>query len=135
LLSLLPETPARQHQELDLQVALGRALMDTKGFTAPGVERAYIRARELCEQIGDHQQLFLVLRGLMLYYDNRGDLQTTSQLGAQLLSLAQAEDDPASLMLAHHMMGIAMLSRGEPAAASTHHMQVLAIYTPRRTET
>jgi hypothetical protein len=53
LLALLPEATEHLHQELDLQVALGRALMDTEGYTAPEVERVYARARELCEQIGD----------------------------------------------------------------------------------
>jgi predicted ATPase len=131
LLGLLPETPARLHQALGLQVVLGQALMATKGFTASDVERVYVRARELCEQIGDNQKLFQVLRGLIVYYANRGDVQTTCQLGEQLLSLAQAEDDPTLLMLAHYMMGMAMHARGEPAAAYTHLMQVLALYTPQ----
>jgi DNA-binding winged helix-turn-helix (wHTH) protein/predicted ATPase len=131
LLHMLPEAPEHLHQELDLQMALGQALIATKGHTVPEVAHAYARARELCEQIGDTSQLFPVLRGLMLYYINRGDLQTTCQLGEQLLRLAQAQNDPASLMLAHYMMGVAMHARGEPAAAHTHHMQVLAIYTPQ----
>jgi len=45
----LPETPDRAQQELDLQAALGPALMVTKGFAAPQVVRAYARARELCQ--------------------------------------------------------------------------------------
>ena len=76
VLTTLPETPARLQQELDLQVALGPALHATKGNAAPEVERAYARARELCAQLGDTPQLFPVLRGLMVYYQKRGDLQT-----------------------------------------------------------
>ena len=79
---------------------------------------------------GDTPQLFQVLRGLMLYYINRGDVQTTSQLGEQLLRLAQAQNDPASLMLAHYMMGMAC-SPGRATSAHTHHTQVLALYTPQ----
>ena len=74
VLTTLPETPARLQQELDLQVALGTALRATKGNAAPEVEHAYARARELCAQLGDTPQLFPVLRGLMQYYLNRGDV-------------------------------------------------------------
>ena len=98
VLTTLPETPERLQQELDLQVALGTALRATKGNAAPEVERPYTRARELCAQLGDTPQLFPVLRGLMLYYQGRGQLQTASQLGEPLLRLAQALPDPAHLL-------------------------------------
>jgi predicted ATPase len=88
MLTTLPETPERLQQELDFQVALGSALLTSQGHTAPEVERAYARARELCQQVGDNPQLFPVLRGLMMYYQMRGQLQTTTQLGEQLFRLA-----------------------------------------------
>ena len=46
------------------KLALGAALMATKGYAAPEVERAYARARELCQQMGETPQLFPVLLGL-----------------------------------------------------------------------
>ena len=52
LLKTLPDTPQRTQQEMDLQTTLGPALMATKGWAAPEVEKAYTRARELCQQIG-----------------------------------------------------------------------------------
>jgi len=128
-LTTLPETPARRHQELDLQVALGAALVAIQGNAAADVERAYARARELCQQVGDTLQLFPVLRGLMLYYQNRGDLQTASHLGEQLLRLADGQVDPAPRMLAHHQLGSVLCLRGAPAVAQTHHTQALALYT------
>jgi TOMM system kinase/cyclase fusion protein len=131
VLTALPETPARLQQELDLQVALGPALRATQGNAAPEVERAYARARELCAQLGDTPQLFPVLRGLMQYYLNRGDLQTATQLGEQLLRLAQAQPDPALRLLAHYQLGSVLFYRGEPAAAQAHHTQALALYTPQ----
>ena len=57
VLTTLPETPARLQQELDLQVALGPALIATQGNAAPEVEHAYARARDLCAQLGDTPQL------------------------------------------------------------------------------
>jgi predicted ATPase len=131
VLTALPETPERLQQELDLQVALGPALSATQGYAAPDVERAYGRARELCAQLGDTPQLFPVLRGLMLYYLNRGDLQTATHLGEQSLHLAHATPDPALRLLAHYQLGNVLFWRGEPAVARTHLTQALAFYDPQ----
>jgi DNA-binding winged helix-turn-helix (wHTH) protein/predicted ATPase len=131
LLTTLPETPARRRQELDLQVALGPALIAIKGNAAPEVERAYARARELCQQVDDAPQVFLVLRGLMMYYQTLGHMQTTTRLGEQLFRLAEAQPDPAPRMLAHYQLGMALFLRGELVSAQTHHTQALALYTPQ----
>jgi TOMM system kinase/cyclase fusion protein len=131
LLTTLPETPARRQKELDLQVALGPALVATKGNAVPDAERAYTRARELCQQIGDTPQLFPVLRGLLLCYQARGQTQTAYRLGEQLLCLAQSQPEPALLLLAHFLLGMVLFLRGESAAAHTHHTKALAIYTPQ----
>ena len=105
VLRTLPDTPERLQQELDLQVAIGPALIATQGNAALEVEHAYARARELCQQVGNPPQLFPVFRGLMLYYINRGDLETAYQLGEQLLRLAHSQPDPAPRMPAHYMRG------------------------------
>jgi predicted ATPase len=130
VLTTLPETPARLQQELDLQVALGPALRATQGSAAPEVARVYARARALCAQLGDTPQLFPVLRGLIIYYQTRGDLQTATQLGEQLLRVAEAQPDPVLHMLAHYQLGTVLYYRGEPAAARTHHTQALALSDP-----
>jgi predicted ATPase/class 3 adenylate cyclase len=103
LLVTQPETRVRWQQELDLQVALGSALIVTQGNAAPEVERVYTRARELCQQVGDTPQLFPVLRGLIVYYQTRGQLQIAFQLAEQLLRLAQSQPEPVFLMLAHYI--------------------------------
>jgi predicted ATPase len=61
LLKTLPDTPERAQQDLDLQIALGPALMATKGQAAPEVEQTYARARALCQQVGDTPQRFPTL--------------------------------------------------------------------------
>jgi predicted ATPase len=87
LVVTLPETTTRARQELDLQIALGPALVATKGQASPEVLHAYARARELCQQVGETPQLFQVLRGLWLFYLLRLELQTARELGKQLLTL------------------------------------------------
>jgi predicted ATPase len=131
VLTTLPETPTRAQQELDLQVALGTAVSATQGYAASDAERAYARARVLCGQLGDTPQLLPVLRGLMSYYQSRGDLQTARQLGEQLLRLAHAQPDPAPLLLTHYQLGNILFWRGEPAVAEIHLAQALALYVPQ----
>ena len=97
VLQTLPDTPERAQHELDMQIALGQALMVTKGQAAPEVGHAYARARELCQQVGDTPQLFVVLVGLADFYRARGELETARELGEQLLALAQSQHDPERL--------------------------------------
>ena len=78
------------------RLALGPALMATKGYAAPEVEHAYARARELCQQVGETPQLFPVLLGLWRVLSARAELQTARELGEQLLSLAQRRQGPGA---------------------------------------
>jgi hypothetical protein len=64
-----------------LQLALGDALVTVKGFTVPEVEKTVLRARDLCQQLGETPQLFPVLvRLFMRFYFIRGELQTAREL-------------------------------------------------------
>jgi predicted ATPase len=81
VLQTLPETPARTRQELDVQIALGPALINTHGQASPAVAQAYARAEVLCQQLGDVPQLFPVLGGLSLFYIARGALLKARELG------------------------------------------------------
>src|SRR5262249_32600851 len=75
VLATLPASPARAHQELELQTALGPALMAIKGYAAPDVEQVYTRARELCQQVEATPQVFWVLWGLFAFYIVRAELE------------------------------------------------------------
>ena len=97
LLATLPETPARAQQELDLQIALGPALMATKGTRPRRWSRPMPGRGRCAQQVGDTPQLFPTLRGLCRFYRNRGALPTARELGEQLARLAQREADPTRL--------------------------------------
>jgi predicted ATPase len=120
LLPTLSETPARAQQELDLLLALGPALMATGGVATPEVEQVYTRACALCHQIGETPQLFPALRGLRMFYLNRGVLATARELGEQLLRLAQRETAPTHLLEAHVALGTTLFLLGDYMAARMH---------------
>ncbi len=117
VLKTLPDTPHRAQQELVLQTTLGPALMASQGFTAPGVEAAYHRARELCQQAAEIPQLFPAMWGLWVFDVTRGELQEGQALAEQLLSLAQRVQAPALLLEARHALWSTSFWRGELRAA------------------
>jgi predicted ATPase len=120
LLKTLPDTAERAQQELDLQITLGPALMAIKGQGASEVEQVYARARALCAQVGETPQLFPTLRGLCMFYRNRGALLTARELGEQLFELAQRAADPTHHLEAHDALGQTLLHLGDYTTARTH---------------
>lgn len=128
LLSTLPDTPERIQQELLLQIVIGVPLVATKGYGAAEVEKAYARARELCRQVGETPQLFLVLHGLWRFYLVRAELQTAQELATQLLQLAQRLQDPALLLEAHWALGLTLFNLGHFVLAQEHLERSIALY-------
>jgi class 3 adenylate cyclase/tetratricopeptide (TPR) repeat protein len=134
LLRTLPMTPARARQELALQCSLAVQLA-TRGAATPEVERIYARALELCQQVGNTQELFPVLYGLSRLYKKRGKLRHARDLGEQLLVLAQGEGDAALLLHGHYVLGEALLWLGEFPTARAHLEQGIAVYNPQQHDT
>jgi predicted ATPase len=132
VLQALPETPERAQHELDLQLALGRALTATQGQAAPAVGQVFTRARELCQQVGGTQQLYRVLHGLPNFHIVRAELQTARALSEELLTLASHLHDPTYLLGAHWTLGGALFCLGEFALACAHWEQGLTLYEPQQ---
>ena len=130
VLQTLPDTPERTQHELDMQVALGQALQVTQGHSALEVGHAYARARELCQQVGDTPQLFVVAAGLTEFYRTRGELEAARELGEQCLALAQRQHDPERLAHAYSVLGRVLFFLGEFGPAHTHLEQALAVSAP-----
>jgi predicted ATPase len=130
LVESLPDTPARVQQELELQMALGPAVMATKGTANPEVEQTYARARALCQQVGDTPQLFQTLWGLCRFYRSQGALLTARELGEQHARLAERAADPMQRLEAHDALGTTLFYLGDYAAARTHVEQGMALTDP-----
>ena len=132
LLTTLPDTRERDQQELALQLTLGAPLQATRSVSSLEVKATYTRARELCQQLGETHQFFPILVGLRLFHHVRGELLTARELGEQLLSLAQKEQDPALLVAAHLALGNTLLHLGEVDTAQAHLEQCLTFYEALR---
>jgi predicted ATPase len=128
LLQKLPDGPELVQRELLLQLTLGQALMPVKGYTAPEVERAFTRARELCERLGDPPELFPALFGLWTVYYLRAELRTAYQLAEQLLRRAQSAHAPTLLMFAYRALGNTCYTMGELLIAKEHLEMAISLY-------
>ncbi len=133
LLRCLPDTSERVAHDLALHHTLGVALAATQGFAAPEVEQAYGRAWTLSQQVGDTAELFPVLWGLWRFHFARGAFETAREIGDQLLTLAQHEDDPTLALAAHQALGITLFYVGAFPVAREHlkHGMVLVHSDPR----
>ncbi|MEO6027812.1 MAG: AAA family ATPase [Candidatus Binatia bacterium] len=130
LLAGLPEGPERLQTDLQLQMALGPALMSTRGYAAPEVERAFTRARTLCEVIGPSAPLFPALWGIWGFHVVRGEMGPARELADQCFALASDAGDPDMLLEAHHALWVTKFFSGELAPALDHVRAGLALYRP-----
>jgi predicted ATPase len=133
LLQTLPETPERLQHALTLHIALGSALIVTKGHAAPEVEHVYTQARALCQQVGETSELVQVLFGLWRYYIARLQLHSARALGEALLRLALHGHDPALTVIAHYTLGATWFCLGVLPVAHQHHQHMkesIVRYTP-----
>ncbi|MEH2527183.1 MULTISPECIES: adenylate/guanylate cyclase domain-containing protein [unclassified Bradyrhizobium] len=131
LLAGLPEAD-RKRRELDLQVALGVALMATQGWSAPDAGRANARARELCEQIGATAQLWPLLYGQWVFHGVRAEHKAAREVADEFLRRAQDHQETSATVMAHRVSGTGAFWRGEVTAARIHLERTLALYDPEQ---
>ncbi len=128
LLETLPNSPKRARQELDLQLALCSALIQTNGQGAAELDPHYLRARRLCEEVGEASQLFTVTHGLWNLYAARNELNAADELSEELLVLARQQQDPGLCLQAHHAAWTNVFHLGRPGACLAHAEQAQILY-------
>lgn len=95
-LSLVEQLPAgteRDLLEIDAQVKLGVPLTARLGYAAPEAERAYARARELSNRIGDAAPAYPPIYGLFRTRLLAGDYPEAEGIAAQLTDMSSAQPD------------------------------------------
>jgi class 3 adenylate cyclase/tetratricopeptide (TPR) repeat protein len=121
-LDALPDGPGRRQKELDLQLALGLALMATKGYSAPEVGQTYARARALAEQaeqISQPEYLRELFYGQWVFHRVRGEHRLALTLAEQMEKIGEARDDIALKLVGRRTTGTTHLFLGNFAAGRT----------------
>jgi len=132
LLQKLPDTATRIQRELLLQLAIGPAFIAVRGWGAPEIERAFVRARDLCEQLGDPDAIFLVSNGLWVASFIRAELKVANELAEQLERRAQRTQKQFHFELARSALGQTSFHRGEFPLAREHLEMAISLYDPDR---
>jgi adenylate cyclase len=123
----LPHGEDQRRQELSLRMALGTALLTTRGYAAPEVHEAYARSHELCRHMEDVPELPFALAGLFRFFFVRGEFQRARELGEQVLRLADTRNR-LLLLVGHSLSGLPLLSVADFSAARSHLEQAVALY-------
>src|SRR5216683_44730 len=132
LLQRLPDSTERIQRELRLQLTVAPALMVVKGWASPELVRAFARARELCERLGDTPEVFPALWGLWNVHWVRGELRVAYELAEQLLRRAQSAHDPTLLVYAQLALGETSYYMGEQLSARKHLEMAISLYDRER---
>jgi TOMM system kinase/cyclase fusion protein len=132
LVPALPETPERDRQELALLTGLGPVLFGSRGFAAPETERCYARAQELCDRLGDTEEIFAALWGQWGFFGVQGNVRRSREIGEQLLALARPSGDAGLVLQARHALWPTHFFRGEFVEAREDLAEGLALYDADR---
>jgi predicted ATPase len=131
LLQMWPNTPERTHQELALYLILGPLLIATQGQGNPAVQRVYVHARTLCQQVEDLAGLVSTLYGSWLVALAQAKLLEAQEIAAQLFGLTQQHPDTPFLLVAYRVLGTTLFFRGEFLQAQAHLQQGRVLYDAR----
>jgi class 3 adenylate cyclase/tetratricopeptide (TPR) repeat protein len=132
LVDALSDMRERAERELDLQMALGPALIVTKHRGHPDIGRTYARALKLCRQLGDHSREFTALRGRYLHHGERLEVEKAEHFAAEAMRVAERLDDAAHLVGAHMQLGVILLFQGKLEPALAHYRSSFEMFDPHQ---
>jgi tetratricopeptide (TPR) repeat protein len=130
LVPALPDGERRQGRELDLQIALGRALIANRGWGAPGLDEVHSRARELALSLNRPRALLFALWGQVTEHWARADLKRARRFAAELQELGDAAGDILTQVLGCDAVGATRLWLAEFTAGRPYLEKALALYDP-----
>ena len=125
----LPPSPARDAQELRLQLALGGSLCMTVGYASEVTVTCFSRALALAQELG-HGAQGQQIWGLWMAYAIAGDCNKSSDLSARLLRMSEEAGDPTFLAAAHYAAAITHEIAGDLKATKKHVEEVLRLDSP-----
>jgi class 3 adenylate cyclase/predicted ATPase len=125
-----PDGTARQEQELDLQILLGKALIATEGYSAPQPGEAYARARQLCEQLDKPKQLGRILYGQFVFRCVRGELDQAEVHAQDIQRFADTHKEVRWKQIGAACRGLISTSRGKFVDARAYYESALSFGQP-----
>ena len=126
-LAALPDTPERNEQESEIQLARGIPLIAVRGYAAAETREAFTRARALCLKLDNAPNYFQALFGLWGHSWMGGKHNEALNMADEFLSRSRASADPVLSMVAHRVMGSTLLTIGEFQSSKEHFEQSITL--------
>jgi class 3 adenylate cyclase/tetratricopeptide (TPR) repeat protein len=120
LLERLPASEWRQRQELDLWLGLSPAYIATRGFSTSDVEQAALKARELCEVLGNTEGAAYARMSKFAVHLVRAELPQAVLEAKAGLELSREIRDPQLQALFNFLIGDAYYWAGRFSASQSH---------------
>ena len=119
---------SQESQEINFQLALGAALIATKGYASVEAEVAFLRAHQLLQEVKDVARMEEALHGLQMVTYNRADFNKSLNFARQELELAEQRDNPSALCAAQKNMAASFHSMGRFDAGFWHAEKAVALF-------
>lgn len=132
LLQQLPHSMERAHRELDLLFDYGLSLLAARGWHVPERENIYLRAHELCQELGGDPRLFSVLFGLWSFHHVRGQHPKAVPYAAEMMRLGIRSADDGMVVQAHWATGSGEFFMGQFTNAHASFQQGISKYDRQR---
>jgi len=126
LVAALPESVERRRQEVDLLLALGPVLINTKGPQTSEVAQVYTRALDLCSTLPDSPQHFAAMWGS--WRVQAGNANRGLEIAQSLLDLADRLGDPGLSLQAHHCLWASLFHLGRHDECCEHVREGVRLY-------
>jgi predicted ATPase len=130
LVPALPDGDRRWETELDLQIALGQALIMNRSWGAPELVEVHSRTRELASTLNRPRALLFALWGQATDRWVRADLKGAQQLSVELRELGNITGDVSMQILAYWGSGITCFHLGEFTTGRKYQEKAVFLYDP-----
>lgn len=111
------DLPHRTRTELEIQELLAPALLESRGWSDPGVGEAYEAARALATELGDADSLGRALYGLAYLHEFRGDFSLAQAAVRERLELRGTSDQDRMRLEAYDLLSCSLVNSGDFAGA------------------
>jgi class 3 adenylate cyclase/tetratricopeptide (TPR) repeat protein len=132
LLEALPEHRRAEIGEIELQLALGSALMAIRGYGHDESRVVFAHACVLCERGGSLRERADALGGLAINLFNSGALDQGLTAATEVLAIGEELRDERLQLMAHEEIATIQYYQGKFAQSFNHAEAGVAIYDPER---
>jgi DNA-binding SARP family transcriptional activator/predicted ATPase len=131
LLDELQDSIEKNQQELIVQNNLAVVLLATQGYADSGCEKAFRRAKELCEKIGDNSRIFPILWQLACHRVSCGDFKIGGPIMLDLIRTGEEAKNQLWISLGHWGKGWHDCLAGDYISSLKYLQVMLDFYDPK----